>query len=507
MPTNYFDSTPPNEIGRRLSLTTPYTTLSHCWGGKMPFMLVTSNIHHLMDRIVVSELPITFQHAIAITKRLGIRYIWIDSLCIIQDSEDDWRRESSTMNQVYQFSYCNIAAAAASNSSEGCFFKRSPIAIEPLMLELDGDIPDLSPGHYFLRCTETWRQDLFNAPLSKRGWVVQERMLAQRVLYFTQRQIYFECRKSTLSEMNSFIPRSVSFFLARETFLEFDRKDKNIQRHANSWQIIVEYYAACALTREEDKLVAIAGVAKEVQRLTGWKYLAGIWEQNLIFDLLWFSIGGYNRFHEANPFLAPSWSWASARGQVTFTYYYLHGITIKDAIFIQIVEVYVSTKGGDETGQVTDGFLKVIGRPTPAELRRNHQPTRMPSPPSNHNLYIGGENTFIDFYPDDSTHDPPRNVWCLPVYWFYPSRSPSHLAGLILVKIEDTTNSSVFRRVGLFKAEPERMHYLQIPHGMSDSEYSDDSDGVLGSEIVPAANRHTSSTVINLPAEKLITII
>jgi hypothetical protein len=133
-------------ISAGLSLSTPYTTLSHCWGGKMPFMLVSSNIHHLMDKIVVSELPITFQHAIAITKRLGIRYIWIDSLCIIQDSEDDWRRESSTMNQVYQFGYCNIAAAAAANSSEGCFFKRSSIAIEPLIFELDRDIPHLSPG-------------------------------------------------------------------------------------------------------------------------------------------------------------------------------------------------------------------------------------------------------------------------------------------------------------------------------------------------------------------------
>jgi hypothetical protein len=472
----------------------------------MPFMLVSSNIHHLMDRIVVSELPITFQHAIAITKRLGIRYIWIDSLCIIQDSEDDWRRESSTMNQVYQFGYCNIAAAAASNSSEGCFFKRSPIAIEPLIFELDRDIPDLSPGHYFLRCMETWRQDLQDAPLSKRGWVVQERMLAQRVLYFTQRQIYFECRNSTLSEMNSSIPRSVSFFLAREVFLRFD-KEKSQQRHANAWQIIVEYYSACALTREEDKLVAIAGVAKEVQRLTGWKYLAGIWEQNLIFDLLWFSQGRYNRLREANPYLAPSWTWASARGKVTFNYNYLHGVTIKDTIFIQIVGVHVSTKGGDEMAQVTDGFLKVIGRPTPAELRRNHQPTRMTDSLSNDNIYIGGENTFIDFYPDDLTYDPPRNVWCLPVYWWHSSLYQSHLAGLILVKTEDTINSSVFSRVGLFRAKPERMHYLRIPHGMPDSEYSDELNGVSGSEIVPAARRHSSSTLISLPAEKLITII
>jgi hypothetical protein len=93
-------------------------------------------------------------------------------------------------------------------------------------------------------------------------------MLAQRVLYFTQRQIYFECRTSILSEMDSSIPQSVPFFLARTVFLKIG-EERDPQRYANAWQIIVEYYSACALTREEDKLVAIAGVAKEVQRLTG----------------------------------------------------------------------------------------------------------------------------------------------------------------------------------------------------------------------------------------------
>jgi hypothetical protein len=257
---------------------------------------------------------------------------------------------------------------------------------------------------------------------------VQERMLAQRVLYFTQRQIYFECRTSILSEMDSSIPQSVPFFLASSVFLKIS-EERDPQWYANAWQIIVEYYSACVLTREEDKLIAIAGVAKEVQRLTGWKYLAGLWEQNLIFDLLWFSPGRYNRFREANPYLAPSWSWASARDEVTFNYNYLHGVTIKDTIFIRIVEVHVSTKGEDEMAQVTDELLKVIGRPTPAELRRNHQPTRMTDSLSNDNLCIGRENTFIDSYPYDSTYDPPRNVRCLPVYWFHGSRYHSHLAG------------------------------------------------------------------------------
>jgi hypothetical protein len=101
-----------------------YLTLSHCWGKDQIFRLLETNIDQLRKAIPTNRLPQTFQQAIALTKRMGHRYIWIDSLCIIQDSEDDWHYESSRMGDVYKNSFCNISATAAEDGRMGLFFER-----------------------------------------------------------------------------------------------------------------------------------------------------------------------------------------------------------------------------------------------------------------------------------------------------------------------------------------------------------------------------------------------
>lgn len=104
----------------------PYATLSHCWGVHVPFRLLSSNISFLVKGIPVSSLLRTFQDAPVATRRLDLRYLWIDSLCIIQDSISDWQEQSACMAQVYVNSYCNIAAACATDGTQGCFVDRNP---------------------------------------------------------------------------------------------------------------------------------------------------------------------------------------------------------------------------------------------------------------------------------------------------------------------------------------------------------------------------------------------
>jgi hypothetical protein len=104
----------------------PYATMSHCWGSHMPLLLLSSNIAELQKRIPISQLSRSFQDAFLITQRLGLNYIWIDSLCIVQDLAADWERESQSMSEVYSNSYCNIAAAHAADGTHGCFIERSP---------------------------------------------------------------------------------------------------------------------------------------------------------------------------------------------------------------------------------------------------------------------------------------------------------------------------------------------------------------------------------------------
>ncbi|OCK78635.1 heterokaryon incompatibility, partial [Lepidopterella palustris CBS 459.81] len=120
---------------RDLPPTTPYATLSYCWGRLQFFTLNESNYESMLQRINVSKLTKTFREAMETAKRLEVWYIWIDSLCIIQDSQEDWRIESALMGQVYEHSHCNIAASKAENGGDGCFTMRKPFSIQPFRVQ------------------------------------------------------------------------------------------------------------------------------------------------------------------------------------------------------------------------------------------------------------------------------------------------------------------------------------------------------------------------------------
>jgi Heterokaryon incompatibility protein (HET) len=98
-----------------------YMTLSYCWGGVPSLMLLRSNIHQLRKGNLLDELPPTFRDAMTVVRRFSIRYLWIDRLCIFQDSEEDWEREASAMRNVYTNSCCNISTAASSGPFDGLF--------------------------------------------------------------------------------------------------------------------------------------------------------------------------------------------------------------------------------------------------------------------------------------------------------------------------------------------------------------------------------------------------
>jgi heterokaryon incompatibility protein (HET) len=111
------------EIGDPDTIT--YLALSHCWGIGPRFTLTFSSVAGLHEGIDISMLSKTFQDAISVTKRFlvdfGIRYLWIDSLCIIQDSEIDWMRESAVMGEIYQNAFCTITATAGKDGNDGLF--------------------------------------------------------------------------------------------------------------------------------------------------------------------------------------------------------------------------------------------------------------------------------------------------------------------------------------------------------------------------------------------------
>ncbi len=100
-------------------LKAEYIALSHCWGGKISPLLTTETLEPFQNRLSYAALPANFRDAIVITRELGIRYLWIDSLCILQDSKQDWQQESKMMAAIYRDSTLTISAMASSGSTQG----------------------------------------------------------------------------------------------------------------------------------------------------------------------------------------------------------------------------------------------------------------------------------------------------------------------------------------------------------------------------------------------------
>ena len=177
----------------------PYATLSHRWADSAVIKTMTSNLEQLLHAIPVTILSKTFQDAFTAARSyLGVRYIWIDSLCIIQDDPQDWRAESVTMQDVYSHSFCNLSAIATSSGLHGLFPPRDINRVRSCEVETNWAGRD--PETYVLIPKRFWDEQLDYAPLSRRGWVFQERWLAPRILHFSSDQLLWECCELNASE-------------------------------------------------------------------------------------------------------------------------------------------------------------------------------------------------------------------------------------------------------------------------------------------------------------------
>ena len=305
-----------------------YVTLSHRWGQTSFLRLNKNNLTRFQHAIHLNDLPLTFQHAIIFARMLKVRWIWIDALCIIQDSVDDWLLESATMHKVYTHSYCNISATAAQNSFEGLFRSRDPHRdwAQTVTVNLKG-ILDVSDARF--NCTvldlSFWEKSVEQAPVNQRSWVLQERLLAPRVLHWCRDQIAFECRHVDRAECR---PQGIPHLLMMRGELVEGARFKRIEQIAGRdlrkirlrkeyssshqrrlvqmveeikprwhyyeiWKRVVETYTKMELTKAEDRLIALSGIArmmKEQMESENIKdeYIAGLWQRGLPSQLLWY---------------------------------------------------------------------------------------------------------------------------------------------------------------------------------------------------------------------------
>jgi hypothetical protein len=317
-------------------------------GGKLTFLrLLKENISLFMDHIPLVELSKTFLDAIEIARGLGFSWLWIDSLCIIQDDKEDWRRESSLMATVYGQSGLNIAATAAPDGRTGCLFPRNPVWAQnrQIKVDIDGEIRTYEYAYFGLL-----NDNIFNAPLNTRAWVVQERLLAPRTLHFGCSEIVWECRtKYACAAFPEGIPKSFYSHISAIS-----------KRHLwTNWRQIVWLYSICSLTNQSDKLVALAGVTRKVYEETGDDYFSGFWRRNLQKDLCWSRPNDNLYLGQRSDHRVPSWSWAAVKGEVELPEYFDE--TSLDS-YLRVDDVCVTLAGDDPFGDVDRGILTVSSK-------------------------------------------------------------------------------------------------------------------------------------------------
>jgi hypothetical protein len=284
-----------------------YVALSYCWGLSMPSsgMTTKTSLNSHLQGIDSKDLPRTLQDAVQITRELGIRYLWIDALCIIQNSAPDWQHESGAMSAIYSNAYCTIAAASTPHCSGGILIPQDRRQILSVNL-----------GRFSLKASTPSHRDLRDAsPLSTRAWALQERELSPRILWFTKHMLIFECRRIWASEeqprghdhsynSSGVRDRSLNIFSGRD----ISRQPMSLRSpelgawavvsnttHDSdalgemymAWRAIVEQYSGRQLSRATDKLPALSGLAHEVQNCVESGYAAGLWHKDILRGLLW----------------------------------------------------------------------------------------------------------------------------------------------------------------------------------------------------------------------------
>ncbi|KAI0592926.1 heterokaryon incompatibility protein-domain-containing protein [Biscogniauxia sp. FL1348] len=312
-----------------------YLTLSHCWGGAEILKLLEGNIEKLRNAIDFAELPRTFQDAIVITRQLGFQYLWIDSLCIMQDCPADWKSESAIMGEIYAHSTCTIAALTSRSSFEGCFMGhgdqhsqgatnvRNPLAFRIC------NLPHGLHAEYSQRLELELRINRRPLPLHTRAWVLQERLLAPRTLYYGAWGLAWECVECSATEGNpfggasQFVPKA-SFLTTCLQAIQKSSQDK-IDTAYNMWLTVQAAYTVCQLTFFDDRIVAISSVIKQIGELTSWTNVWGLWKEKILHELLWFVESPGER-PSTKSYLAPSWSWMGIRGPI-FTDTFAEGLS------------------------------------------------------------------------------------------------------------------------------------------------------------------------------------
>ncbi|KAK7947846.1 uncharacterized protein PG986_008732 [Apiospora aurea] len=355
--------------------TVRYATLSHCWGPNgVSVKLLRSNIGAFRSQVHWDILPLTFQEAILAATSLGLGYIWIDALCIVQDCAADWECEASRMVQVYTNCYINISADSSTDGDGGLFRSRDPAMFQAFLVPSGPTHTGISYAPYYC-FPKNWDRYIEKAPLKTRSWVTQERFMSPRVVHFCDDQVHWECVELMTSECvdSSFnIAPDTSRTPARSLIdlrMQSNETEK-IEKLYELWYLLVESYTEGQLTFISDRPVAIAGLARTFAHLLNLKstdYLCGLWRPHLALEMMWYTRTSTERAHHS----IPSWSWWSVNGNVWFQAPKNVGNYKPVA---EVVGTFTTAVSGGPYSTVSSGVLKIRAPICRAKLSRAPDP-------------------------------------------------------------------------------------------------------------------------------------
>lgn len=438
-----------------------YITLSYCKGKSKPLQLDKSTKEQLQAGIDPKTLPKTFRNAVAVTRQLGARYLWISSLCIFQDDEIDRRLEGMKTGDINGNSLLNIVASGAEDCDGGLFFERDPSLVKPLQVNMTWPVYQqhavpVPRTLYDCGVMGEWKEVVDSSEIQNRTWPLQEQFSSRRQIYCCKEQLFWECRRGRGNESypNSLAtaPEAGPIKAAREAVdrlaeegswtmmnvgkMEFQPPpdEKRIAEAYSQWTKLIEKITACEvtlqdflthahdpITRDEDILLSFSGIAKRFEILLGDRYSAGLLVgKDFHNNILWFTkqLWPWTITQPSKKldtlWKAPSWSWASVLGKIEWERPSLQSDVLKST-FMEFVDVIAnlpaSRKEKGIPGKPGKPGLHVKARKIPLGIDRHRplgsnlvDPGGMKAPL----VWAGGDGCVVFGYGqlDDASHLP-----------------------------------------------------------------------------------------------------
>ncbi|KIN02971.1 hypothetical protein OIDMADRAFT_120324 [Oidiodendron maius Zn] len=348
------------ELPKDATESPPYVALSYCWGTAgyaLNQTTLRSNIRDRMRNIDLRTVSIVVQEAVTVCRTFQIRYLWVDALCIIQDSNQDWEQESATMGDIFREAHFTIGVAS-SDSCEESFLSRSlPVVEFPFSSSISpnvrGTYRAVAKGK---RDDDQWTanelEDMVGS-WQKRGWVFQEIFLSQNLLIFGWNMMHAEFKEIR------------NFHRLASTTLDYD-----------AWRALTSDYVSCQLTFPRDRLPAISGLAKIYAESLKDQYLAGLWMKDLHISLFWSSfrpqlglVALCKSLEAPNPYVVPSWSWARQNRYFEIGFYNFYPELSRNCRpQCTVLEAGCNPVGLNTFGEVSSGYIVLSAKISPLQF-------------------------------------------------------------------------------------------------------------------------------------------